>query len=87
MVPKVCIDNCSHYFGFGTILFDMVPKDTLIMPFFVKSFGTILFDMVPKGVGYTGMPKFRFGTVRFITTLNTFSVFYFHQNMAYYYYE
>ena len=73
--------------GFGTILFDMVPKDTLIMPFFVKSFGTILFDMVPKGVGYTGMPKFRFGTVRFITTLNTFSVFYFHQNMAYYYYE
>ena len=43
----------------------------------MRGFGTILFDMVPKGVGYTGMPKFRFGTVRFITTLNTFSVFIF----------
>ena len=65
----------------------MVPKGTLANKANKKSFGTILFDMVPKGVGYTGMPKFRFGTVRFITTLNTFSVFYFHQNMAYYYYE
>ena len=33
--------------------------------------------MVPKGVGYTGTPKFRFGTILFITTLNTFSVFIF----------
>ena len=73
--------------GFGTILFDMVPKVTSLTCHGLPCFGTILFDMVPKGVGYTGMPKFRFGTVRFITTLNTFSVFYFHQNMAYYYYE
>ena len=73
--------------GFGTILFDMVPKGEVISSSVCFRFGTILFDMVPKGVGYTGMPKFRFGTVRFITTLNTFSVFYFHQNMAYYYYE
>ena len=73
--------------GFGTILFDMVPKVPRSLTNLSVCFGTILFDMVPKGVGYTGMPKFRFGTVRFITTLNTFSVFYFHQNMAYYYYE
>ena len=63
--------------GFGTILFDMVPKVGNTANLNYSSFGTILFDMVPKGVGYTGMPKFRFGTVRFITTLNTFSVFIF----------
>ena len=73
--------------GFGTILFVMVSKVASQFSYTNSSFGTILFDMVPKGVGYTGTPKFRFGTARLITTLNAFSVFYFHQNMAYYYYE
>ena len=73
--------------GFGTILFSIVPKEDYQKTLSLSGFGTILFNMVPKGVGYTGMPKFRFGTVRFITTLNAFSVFYFYQNMAYYYYE
>ena len=63
--------------GFGTILFSIVPKEDYQKTLSLSGFGTILFNMVPKGVGYTGMPKFRFGTVRFITTLNTFSVFIF----------
>ena len=35
--------------GFGTILFDMVPKDLYEWLSTNSSFGTILFDMVPKG--------------------------------------
>ena len=34
--------------GFGTILFDMVPKVFQCQKQRVTGFGTILFDMVPK---------------------------------------
>ena len=49
MVPKEEGAFLCRESRFGTILFDMVPKDNTIKHVEIQSFGTILFDMVPKG--------------------------------------
>ena len=49
MVPKESNEPAELAVSFGTILFDMVPKDNTIKHVEIQSFGTILFDMVPKG--------------------------------------
>ena len=78
--------------GFGTILFDMVPKETPWGGERISRFGTILFDMVPKVESKREalarvLEPFCLTWCQSVTTLNAFSVFYFYQNMAYYYYE
>ena len=53
--------------GFGTILFNMVPKGSSVKPYARTRFGTILFNMVPK-VGGFPFSLFRdFGTILFVT--------------------
>ena len=51
--------------GFGTILFDMVPKEVDNDKFVITSFGTILFDMVPKVTTETKVIIRSFGTILF----------------------
>ena len=58
----------------------------------MRGFGTILFDMVPKVESKREalarvLEPFCLTWCQRVTTLNAFSVFYFYQNMAYYYYE
>ena len=51
--------------GFGTILFDMVPKVWRRFSGMMWGFGTILFDMVPKGESVRMDKAFGFGTILF----------------------
>ena len=51
--------------GFGTILFDMVPKATSQKQNIKYCFGTILFDMVPKVWERFLTYQRRFGTILF----------------------
>ena len=52
--------------GFGTILFDMVPKVPFKLDWSIDSFGTILFDMVPKDLTSKAHDKSCFGTILFV---------------------